>query len=146
MVTTRRAALLGAGTLLLAGCGPPDEPEVDAAQVWGEQLRVSQAALAAYPSGISPRVAASDRVDRLAALAGATGETPTAAPSLEAALEAERVALQTHVAAVGQLDDRVSREVLAELVAGTAEAVSALRKLMDEPPIVDSFPGQRNRP
>ena len=145
MVATRRA-FIGAGALLLVGCGPPDEPEVDAAQVWGEQLRVSQAALAAYPSGISPRAKASDRVDRLVALAGATGETPTATPSLEAALAAERVALQTHVAAVGQLDDRASREVLAELVAGTAEAVSELRMLMDEPPIVDSVPGQRNRP
>jgi hypothetical protein len=145
-VVTRRAALLGAGTLLLAGCGPPDEPEVDAATVWGEQLRVSQAALAAYPPGISSRAKAADRVARLEALAGAAGETPLATPGLEAALNAERVALQTHVAAVGALEDRASREVLADLVAGTAEAVSALRQLMDEPPIVDAFPGQRNRP
>ena len=146
MVLTRRAALLGAGTLLLAGCGPPEEQEVNATQVWGEQLRASQRALAAYPPGISQRAKASARVDRLEALAGAAGETPTATPSLEAALNAERVALQTHVAAVGQLSDRASRETLATLIAETAEAVSALRLLMDEPPIVDAFPGQRNRP
>jgi hypothetical protein len=141
-----RRALLGAGALLMVGCGPPDEPEVNAAEVWGEQLRASQRALAAYPASISPRVKASERVRRLEALAGAAGETPTGTPSLEAALAAERVALQTHVAAVGLLADRESRAILAELVAGTAEAVAHLRHLMDEPPIVDAFPGQRNRP
>jgi len=141
-----RRALLGAGALLLVGCGPPEEQEVNATQVWGEQLRASQRALAAYPPGISPRAKAAARVDRLEVLAGAAGETPTATPSLEAALNAERVALQTHVAAVGQLSDRTSRETLATLIAETAEAVSALRLLMDEPPIVDAFPGQRNRP
>lgn len=143
MVTRR--ALLGAGTLLLVGCGPPDEPEVDAATVWGEQLRVSQAALAAYPSN-ALRSAAERRVKQLEPLAGATGTAPTATPSLEAALSAERRALQAHVAAVGELSDRASRELLGTLIAGTAEAVSALRAELDEPPIVDSFPGQRNRP
>ena len=145
MVGTRRA-LLGAGALVLVGCGPPDEPEVNAAAVWGEQLRASRQALAAYPPSISVRAEAAARVRRLEALAGAAGESATASPGLEAALRAERVALQTHVAAVGVLEDRASREVLGELVAGTAEAVSALRKLMDEPPVVDAFPGQRNRP
>ncbi len=145
-MVTRRAALLGAGTLLLAGCGPSEEQEVNATQVWGEQLRASQRALAAYPPGIPPRAKASARVDRLEALAGAAGATATATPGLEAALNAERVALQTHVAAVGQLGDRESRAILGDLIAGTAEAVSALRLLMDEPAIVDAFPGQRNRP
>lgn len=144
MVVNRRA-LLGAGALLLVGCGPPDEPEVDAANVWGEQLRASQAALAAYPA-IALRSAAARRVRELEAQAGATGAAPTATRSLETALEAERVALQTHVAAVGELEDRASRELLATLIAGTAEAVSALRAELDEPPIVDAFPGQRNRP
>ena len=136
---------MGAGALLLVGCGPPDEPEVDAANVWGEQLRVSQAALAAYPS-IALRSAAAKRVRQLESQAGATGTAPTATRSLQTALEAERVALQAHVAAVGELEDRASRELLATLIAGTAEAVSALRAEMDEPPIVDAFPGQRNRP
>lgn len=145
MVVTRRA-LLGAGALLLAGCGPPDEPEVNATQVWGEQLRASQRALAAYPPSISPRAKAAARVRRLEALAGAVGESPTATPSLAAALEAERVALQTHVHAVGQLEDRASREVLSELIVGTAEAVAGLRRLTGAPAIVDAFPGQRNRP
>lgn len=143
MVTRR--ALLGAGTLLLVGCGPPDEPEVNAADVWGEQLRVSQAALAAYPPN-ALRSAAERRVKQLEPLAGATGTAPTGTPSLEAALNAERRALQAHVAAVGELSDRASRELLGTLIAGTAEAVSALRAELDEPPIVDSFPGQRNRP
>jgi leucyl-tRNA synthetase len=57
-----RRALLGAGALLLVGCGPPDEPEVIAGEVWGEQLRASQRALAAYPASISPRAKASERV------------------------------------------------------------------------------------
>ena len=143
MVTRR--ALLGAGTLLLVGCGPPDEPEVNAANVWGEQLRVSQAALAAYPT-TSLRSAAAKRVRELESLAGATGAAPTATRSLASALEAERVALQTHVAAVGELEDRASRELLATLIAGTAEAVAVLRAELGEPPIVDAFPGQRNRP
>lgn len=148
MVTTRRA-LLGAGALLLVGCGPPAETEVNAAQVWGEQLRASQRALAAY-EGVSEaanlRARASARVNRLEALAGASGESPTATPGLEAALEAERVALQTHVHAVGQLEDRESREILGDLIAGTAEAVAGLRLLTGARPIVDAFPGQRNRP
>ena len=148
MVGTRRA-LLGAGALLVVGCGPADALEVNAANVWGEQLRASQTALAAY-EGVagagSLRARASSRVERLEAMAGAAGAAPSVTPSLQAALEAERVALQTHVAAVGKLEDRPSRELLATLVAETAEAVSALRELMDEPPIVDAFPGQRNRP
>jgi hypothetical protein len=132
--------------LLLAVCGPPDEPEVQATAVWTDQLRASRRALAAYPASVPERGAASRRVRRLEALAGTVGDTPSAAPSLEAALAAEREALQTHVAAVGLLVDRASREILADLVAGTAEAVAALRARMDEPPVVDAFPGQRNRP
>jgi hypothetical protein len=86
-----RRALLGAGALLLVGCGPPEEPEVDAANVWGEQLRVSQAALAAYPS-ISLRSAAARRVRELESQAGATGATPTGTPD-SSRLEAEGRAL-----------------------------------------------------
>ena len=114
--------------------------------MWGEQLRASQRALAAYPPGIS---AARQGVGARGPAGGARRRgrrTATATPGLEAALNAERVALQTHVAAVGQLGDRESRAILGDLIAGTAEAVSALRLLMDEPAIVDAFPGQRNRP
>ena len=43
-----RRALLGTGVLLLAGCGPPEEPEVDARAVWREQYEASLAASRAY--------------------------------------------------------------------------------------------------
>ncbi|MDA0180257.1 hypothetical protein OJ997_08120 [Solirubrobacter phytolaccae] len=154
-----RRALLGAGALLLVGCGPPDEPEVNAANVWRDQLLASMRAEVAYPE-IALRSAARDRVRQLEAAAGgaiaASVFVPPQAPGqtreeqrkrqLESALDGERRALQAHVAAVGVLEDRASRELLGTLIAGTAEAVSALRAELDEPPIVDAFPGQRNRP
>jgi len=146
VVSTRRALLgAGAASLLVAGCGPPDEPEVNAAEVWNEQLRASQAALAAYEgvedaARLRPRAAS--RVDRLEALAGAAGATPAVTPGLEAALEAERAALRTHVAGVGLLEDRPSRELLAGLIAETAQAESELLVLLDRRPIETAFPGQ----
>ncbi|MDA0142233.1 hypothetical protein [Solirubrobacter deserti] len=121
---------------------------MNAAQVWGEQLRAVQRAIASYPASAGMlETRARERLPLLESMAAAAGATPTATtPSLQTALEAERLALQTHVAAVGLLEDRASRELLATLIAAAAEAVSALRLELDEPAIVDAFPGQRNRP
>ena len=55
-----RRALLGAGALLLVGCGPADEPEINASEVWSEQLRASQARAAAY-AGVDDAAARSGR-------------------------------------------------------------------------------------
>jgi hypothetical protein len=62
------------------------------------------------------------------------------------ALEAERLALQTHVKGVGLLKDRASRELLAGLVAETAQAESELLTLLDQRPLQTAFPGQPPNP
>lgn len=147
MVTTRRA-LLGAGALLLVGCGPPDEPETVPSEVWGELLRATQRAVASYPdSAAMLRSRASARVKQLEPMAAAVGAAPTAVPSLDAAVEAERAALQLHVDAVGELEDRASRELLGALIVETAQALTAIRVRQGAAqPIVDGFPGQRTHP
>ena len=83
MITRR--ALLGAGAAALAaaGCGPPDKPEVVPAEVLDEQLRLSQAAAAAYegvPDAAGLRVAAQARVRRLEAAVRSAGGTPSESP------------------------------------------------------------------
>jgi hypothetical protein len=146
-VVTRRA-LLGAGAVaLLAGCGPPEEPEVDVAEVLGEQLRLTQAVAGAY-AGVAGqgRASAEDRVRRLKVAVRGAGGTPRTAPSgdtgLEAALAAESAALRGHVAAIGQLQDRAYRELLAGLVIDAAAGESALLVLLKRPPAPTAFPGQ----
>ncbi len=125
MVTRR--ALLGAGALaLLAGCGPEEEPKVDAGAVLDEQLaprrRVSSTPTTACPLAGALRRTPKRGVRRLdAALerfredAGASSQQEPET-GLEAALAAESAALRAHVAAVGQLEDREYRELLAGLV------------------------------
>jgi hypothetical protein len=148
VVSTRRA-LLGAGALaLLAGCGPPDEPEPDVSVVLGEQLRAELRVVAAY-EGVDDAKAAAlarrarERVRRLEEAGAAAATTPPASASgLEAALEAERAALEAHVQAVGLLESREHRELLAELIAGAAAHESALLTLLGRPPSPSAFPGQ----
>jgi hypothetical protein len=145
-----RRALLGAGVLLLAGCGPPKEPEVKASDVWEDQLGASRDALAAYPDGPATarlRKAAESRVKRLAAVAPSGGSVQRAvSPSLDAALDAERTALQRHVEGVGLLKDTASRELLSGLVAETAQAQSELLELLKRRPLETAFPGQPPNP
>jgi len=146
-VVTRRA-LLGAGALtLLAGCGPEEEPEVDAGKVLSEQLRVTRAVAAAY-AGVAGagRVNASKRVELLEAAVRDAGGTPVAEPSgdtgVEAALAAEQAALRAHVAAVGELEASGYRELLAGLIVDAAAGESALLLTLKRPPAPSAFPGQ----
>ena len=128
---TRRSALLGAGALLLAGCGPPEAAAVDAREVWQEQLRASQEALMAYPPSDKLRRDAEQRTILIGAAlekAGGVYEDRTSGRVAASALAGEQAALRAHVAAVGLLGDAASRTLLAELIDGTAGAVAALAK------------------
>jgi hypothetical protein len=150
-VVTRRALLAAGAVALLAGCGPPEEPKVDAGAVLSEQLRVSDAVVDAYdtvPVAGTLRASAEARVRRLKAalepLRGAPSTSLQQAPDtgLEAALAAEGAALRAHVAAVGQLEDPQWRALLAGLIADAAAGESALLALLERPPVPTAFPGQ----
>jgi hypothetical protein len=144
LVVTRRGLLGAGGALLVAGCGPPDEVEVVPREVWAEQLRASQAALVAYPDGDELRKAAAARTLLIGAAlekAGGTADDDlTGGRRAASALAGEQAALRAHVAAVGVLEDRASRELLAELISQVAVALAAL----DGPTV--SFPGQPANP
>jgi hypothetical protein len=149
--TVSRRALLGAGALLVAGCGAPDAPPVNAREVWGEQYRASLDASRAY-RGVAGAGDLAERARRRADRAGAAyaraggaverGGSVPAASSLQAVLAAERRALRAHVAAVGVLADRESRELLANLISESAAAESALLERLHEAPAAAAFPGQ----
>jgi hypothetical protein len=145
LVVTRRA-LLAAG-LVVAGCGPPEEPKIVPSEVWSEQLRAAQDVVAAYEGvrGVGDlRARARARVRRLQPLAAASSAQP-AASGLEAALAAERAELRAHVAAVGLLEDRPSRELLADLIADGAQSETALLMLLHRRPVAADFVGQPAR-
>jgi hypothetical protein len=147
-VVTRRA-LFGAGALaLLAGCGPEEEPEVDAGAVLSEQQRLTQRVVDSYadvPLAGALKANAEARLRRLdAVLDKQPGDTfeKEADTGLEAALAAESEALRAHVAAVGQLQARESRELLAGLVTDAAANQAALLLRLDRPPAPTAFPGE----
>jgi hypothetical protein len=149
-VVTRRA-LLGAGAVaLVAGCGPPEEPEIVPSEVLSDQLRVSSEALAAYEGvdDVGPeRGFAVARVRQLAAAvrsAGGTVEPGRVAPrtGLEEALAGERRALEAHVAAIGLLGEREWREMFGEFIAGSARNEASLRTKLGRQPLETAFPGQ----
>jgi hypothetical protein len=150
-MTTRRA-LLGAGALtLLAGCGPAEEPKVDVQGVVEAQQRANQRAASAYAGVAGTRTLrenAEERVRRLDEAsvarfgAGPSVTSATSATGLEAALEAESAALRGAVAAIGELEDREWRALLAGVVADAAANESALLQLLDRPPLPTAFPGQ----
>jgi hypothetical protein len=101
------------------------------------QLQVAENAYGDGPG----RAGASRRAVKLEAAVRRLGRTPQQAPSsgpegTRAALDAERAALRTQVAAVGKLSDASSRELLAGLIAETAAAEARLSKGST------SFPGQ----
>ena len=149
MVTRR--ALFGAGALaLLAGCGPEEEPKVDAGAVLSEQQRLTARVVESYkgvPLAGALKANAEARVRRLDAVLerfpGTSAEFEKEPETgLEAALAAESAALRAHVAAVGQLEAREYRELLASLVSDAAASQSALLLRLNRPPAPTAFPGQ----
>jgi hypothetical protein len=149
-MTTRRA-LFGAGAVaLLAGCGPEEEPKVDAGAVLSEQQRLTARVVDSYegvPLAGDLKAYAEARVRRLdAVLERFPGKSDTfekePEPGLEAALAAESAALRAHVAAVGQLQAGEYRELLAGLVTDAAANQSALLLRLGRPPAPTAFPGE----
>jgi hypothetical protein len=132
MVTRR--ALLGAGALLIVGCGPPEEPEVVPNEVLSEQLRVTQASVAALEGEPRLRARAEERAAALEQ-AGATAPDSTDGPA--DALAAVRAELAGHVQAVGLLEEAEYRELFAKLVAGAAADETALMPIRE----LTAFPG-----
>jgi hypothetical protein len=146
-IVTRRALLGGGALALLAGCGPPEEPEVDAGEVLGEQLRLTQAVADAYANVAGEgRANAEARVRRLEAaikqVGGNVFAVTGAGSGLEQALAAESAALRAHVAAVGQLKAPEWRELLAGLIVDAAAGESALLARLHRDPAPTAFPGQ----
>ena len=133
MVTTRRA-LLGAGALLIAGCGPPKATATSRTEVLDEQLRLN----AGRGRG-RLRHRARARAKTLQA-AGATAKAP-ATTSLTA-YEAERNALAGYVQAIGQLRDADSRRLFGGLVIDAAESEAQLAHDAGQDPLATAFPGQ----
>lgn len=133
MVGTRRA-LLGAGALLLVGCGPPEEAEVVPKDVLAEQLRVTKASVAALEGEPRLRARAEERAAALEQ-AGATAPDSTDRPA--DALAAVRAELASHVQAVGLLAEEQYRELFAKVIASAAADESALMPTHELTP----FPG-----
>jgi hypothetical protein len=149
VVGNRRALLLGAGgAALLAACGPPDQPAAKPADVLGEQLRLTQLAVAAYAGARAPLAEASARARaaKLTAAVRAAGGKPGPAPSgpagAQAAYDAESRALAGYVAAIGELGDRASRTLLAGLVPMAAQAQALLAPRVHRDPLAAPFPGE----
>jgi hypothetical protein len=132
MISTRRA-LLGAGALLVAGCGPPDEPATSRQDVLDEQLKVTNAAVAAG----APRARA--RARKLEE-AGAKAPPGTGPFGLQQAYDAEQRALASYVKAIG--DSRPDRGLLGELVADAAAGQSELARELKRDPLPTAFPGE----
>jgi hypothetical protein len=117
-----------------------------------DQLRAEQAVVVAYDGLAAEGVAALQaRARERAGLLEAAlpsgrpavdPPSPPLTPALDYALEAERHALRVHVAGVGQVRDRDTRALLADLVAGSARSEAALLTLLDRPPAPSAFPGQ----
>ena len=128
-----RRALLGAGALLVAGCGPPDEPAASRQDVLDEQLKVTNAAVAAG----APRARA--RATKLEA-AGAKAPAGSGPSGLEHAYDAEGRALASYVQAIGA--SRPDRDLYGELVADAAAGQSELARELKIDPLPTAFPGE----
>ena len=151
MVSTTRRGLLaaGAGALLAAGCGAPDEPPPDAELLGGcwcwRRRSPAPTARSAAASGAALRSRARSHAERLRQ-AGAAGRGPTppaeGAP-LEAALSLERRALAAGLAAVGDLRDDGRRELAATVMTAAAQHESLLLARLGRDPLATAFPDGR---
>jgi hypothetical protein len=149
-VVTRRGLLVAGGAVLLAGCGKPESTAIAPGDAVRRSLAAEQAVVAAYDGLDGPGVAALTsraraRAESLQSALGDSGGTspaPAAAPSLEGALEAERRALQAHVAGVGATTDRQVRALLASAITDTAQSEARLAQLLGRDPLVNPFPGE----
>jgi len=132
MISTRRA-LLGAGALLLAGCGPPDEPAASRQDVLDEQLRVTNESVAAGATRARARA-------RKLEAAGAKAPPGSGPSGPQQAYDAEGRALASYVRAVG--DSRPDRGLYGELVADAAASHSELARELKLDPLPTAFPGE----
>jgi hypothetical protein len=132
---------LGAGALLLVGCGPPEEPEVVPKEVLEEQLRVAVTAAQSLNETPKLRDSSDQRVLLIAAAyedAGGVWEpVAEAAPQSSDPLAAVRAALAAHVQAVGLLEERKYRELFAKVIASAAADETALMPTRE----LTAFPG-----
>jgi hypothetical protein len=131
-VVTRRA-LLGAGALLVAGCGPPDEPATSRQDVLDEQLKVTNESVAAGATRARARA-------RKLQAAGAKAPAGTGPSGPKYAYDAEGRALASYVQAVGA--SRADRDLLGELVADAAASQSELARELKLDPLPTAFPGE----
>ncbi len=151
MVSATRRGLLaaGAGALLAAGCGAPDEPPPDA-ELLGRMLVLEEALAGAYGAvggrlGAALRSRARSHAERLrqAGAAGGGPTPPAAGAPLEAALSLERRALAAGLAAVGDLRDDGRRELAATVMTAAAQHESLLLARLGRDPLTTAFPDGR---
>lgn len=136
--TVSRRALLAAGAAgagALAGCGPPAPKVADRKAVLDEQLRLTLLAAVAGAANARERA-------RTLRAAGATAATPAGPKGPQAAYDAERRALAGYVAAIGELGDRGSRDLLGGLVVDAAQSEAELARRLKRDPLPTAFPGQ----
>ena len=132
MISSRRA-LLGAGALLVAGCGPPDEPAASRQDVLDEQLKVTNESVAAGAAR------ARARAKKLEA-AGAKAPAGSGPSGPKPAYDAEGRALTSYVQAIGA--SRADRDLYGELVADAAASQSELARELKIDPLPTAFPGE----
>jgi len=132
MISSRRA-LLGAGALLVAGCGPPDEPAASRQDVLDEQLKVTNESVAAGAAR------ARARAKKLEA-AGAKAPAGSGPSGLRNAYDAEGRALASYVQAIGA--SRGDRDLYGELLADVAASQSELARELKIDPLPTAFPGE----
>jgi hypothetical protein len=134
-LVTRRRALLGAGALAIAACGPPKTAAPNRAAILDEQLRMTQIAAAAGASRARARV-------QLLEQAGAKATSVSPPHGADDAYAAENEALESYVVAIGELGDPASRKLLAELVSDAAASLAELARKVGRDPLSSAFPGQ----